>query len=97
MLIQHEHTGGKGSFFIANGENRLAEMTYTMPSSSKMIIDHTEVSNELRGQNAGYQLVHAAVEYARTNAIKIIPLCPFAHSVFNKKPSLGDVLLNPIS
>ena len=43
----------------------------------KMIIEHTEVSDELRGQNVGYQLVHTAVEYARANNIKIIPLCPF--------------------
>lgn len=96
MLIQHQQTGTKGSFFIANGEKRLAEMTYTMPSPAKMIIDHTEVSDELRGKNAGYQLVQAAVDHARTNSLKIIPLCPFAHSVFKKKPELGDVLANPV-
>ena len=43
-------------------------------------------------KNAGYQLVSAAVEYARENAIRIIPLCPFANSVFKKKSELGDVL-----
>lgn len=67
-------------------------MTYTMPAANKMIIEHTEVSDELRGQNAGYQLVHAAVDYARANNIKIIPLCPFANSVFKKKPEFADVL-----
>ena len=30
-----------------------------------------------------------------TGNIKIIPLCPFANSVFKKKPELADVLYHP--
>ena len=64
-----------------------------MTGTGFMIIDHTEVSDELRCKNVGYQLVHTAVEYARANHIKIIPLCPFAKSVFDKKAAeYGDVL-----
>lgn len=69
-------------------------MTYTLAGTGKMIIDHTEVTGELKGMNAGYQMVSAAVEFARENAIKIIPLCPFANAVFKKKTELGDVLLS---
>ena len=57
-----------------------------------MIIEHAGVSDALRGKNVGYQLVRTAVEYARANNIKIIPLCPFARSVFDKKPEFADVL-----
>ncbi|HEY6503085.1 MAG TPA: GNAT family N-acetyltransferase [Chitinophagaceae bacterium] len=92
MLIQNKKVGTKGLFYVEKDGNILAEMVYTMPSPEKMIIEHTEVSDELRGQNVGYQLVHTAVEYARTHGIKIIPLCPFAHSVFKKKPEFADVL-----
>ncbi len=93
MLIQEEQHGNKGSFYVEEKENRLAEMTYSMTGNELMIIDHTEVSDELRGKNVGYQLVHTAVEYARTNHIKIFPLCPFAKSVFDKKhDEFGDVL-----
>ncbi len=95
MLIQHKQAGTKGSFFIAKEEAVLAEMTYSIPSAGKMIIDHTEVSDELRGQKVGYQLVDTAVEYARTNNIKIIPLCPFANAVFKKKKEYSDVLYHP--
>ncbi len=94
MLIQHKHAGNKGMFFVAADANILAEMTYTMASDNKMIIEHTEVSDELSGKNIGYQLVNTAVEYARKHNIKIIPLCPFASSVFKKKPELADVLFN---
>jgi hypothetical protein len=57
-----------------------------------MIIEHTEVNDELKGQNVGFQLVKTAVEFARANNIKIIPLCPFANSVFKRKPEFADVL-----
>jgi predicted GNAT family acetyltransferase len=92
MLIQHKLAGTKGMFYVGSDGAILAEMVYTMPAPEKMIIEHTEVSDELRGQSVGYQLVHAAVGYARTHNIKIIPLCPYANSVFKKKPEFHDVL-----
>jgi len=93
MLIQQKQVGSKGAFYVEETGTVLAEMTYSMTGTSLMIIDHTEVPDELKGKNVGYQLVQAAVEYARKNDIKIIPLCPFAHSVFKKKSAeFGDVL-----
>jgi uncharacterized protein len=93
MMIQQKQDGPKGAFYIEENGRLLAEMTYSMTNPQLMIIDHTEVDDELRGKHVGYQLVHTAVEFARINAIKIIPLCPFAKSVFDKKKAeLGDVL-----
>jgi predicted GNAT family acetyltransferase len=57
-----------------------------------MIIEHTEVDDSLAGKGVGMDLLNTAVEYARSKRIKIIPLCPFAKSVFDKKPELHDVL-----
>jgi len=93
MQIEHKKTGGKGLFFVRGEKENLAELVYTMPSTDKMILEHTEVSEALKGQNAGYQLVLAAVEHARATNSKIIPLCPFANSVFKKKPEFSDVLV----
>ncbi len=93
MLIQQKQEGSKGSFYVQDNNTTLAEMTYSMTGRDLMIIDHTEVSDVLKGKNVGYQLVNAAVEYVRTNHIKILPLCPFAKSVFDKKKTeFGDVL-----
>ena len=92
MLIQNKRVGNKGMFFVENDGNILAEMVYSMSSPEKMIIEHTEVNEELKGQNVGFQLVKTAVEFVRANGIKIIPLCPFANSVFKRKPEFADVL-----
>lgn len=96
MEVRHEQTGHKGSFYIEIDNTRKAMMTYSLTDDGKMIIDHTEVSDELRGKNAGYQLVATAVDYARIKNLKIIPLCPFAHSVFKKKTDFQDVLFREL-
>ena len=67
-------------------------MTYTWAGDSKFIIDHTEVSPDFNGKGVGKKLVMAAVDYARANNVKIIPLCPFAKSVFDKVEEIRDVL-----
>jgi len=93
MLIKQKQDGSKGSFYIEENGILLAEMTFSTTGTDLMIIDHTEVSDELRGKNVGYQLLHTAVEYARTNQLKILPLCPFAKSVFDKRGAeFADVL-----
>ncbi|MDO6676135.1 GNAT family N-acetyltransferase [Tenacibaculum sp. 1_MG-2023] len=92
MKIQQEDNGKKGEFFIEIDGNRDGLMTYTWAGDDKLIIDHTEVGDSLRGKGVGYKLVAASVEFARTQNIKILPLCPFAKSVFDKKPEYSDVL-----
>lgn len=92
LNVQHEQPDHKGSFYIEQNGKRLAEMTYVMVGEKNMIIDHTEVSDVLRGQGAGAQMVAAAVAFAREKGIKIRPLCPFAKSVFDKTPEFADVL-----
>ncbi|WP_423172729.1 GNAT family N-acetyltransferase, partial [Stenotrophomonas sp. CASM114] len=92
MLIQQKSTGSKEMFYVEIDGNIVAEMVYTLPSPDKMIIEHTEVDESLKGKKVGYQLVHHGVEYAREKGMKIIPLCSFARSVFEKTSEFRDVL-----
>ena len=66
-------------------------MTYSI-AGDIIIIDHTEVDAALSGTGAGKQLVAAAVAWARAEHRRIMPLCPFAKSVFDKTPEFADVL-----
>jgi len=90
--ITHERSDHRGAFVMERDGKRLAEMTYTM-AGDKAIIDHTTVDDALRGTGAGRKLVEAAVQWARADKVKILPLCPFAKSVFDKTPAYADVLL----
>jgi uncharacterized protein len=90
-MIAHEEQGHRGAFYIERDGKRLASLTYTV-AGSKVILDHTEVDDALRGSSAGRQLVATAVEWARASDRRLLPLCPFARSVFDKSPELRDVL-----
>lgn len=92
MEIQHQFDGRRGSFFIEEGDKRLAEMVYVMAGPKKMIIEHTEVDESLAGKGIGAKLLEALVDFVRKEEIKVIPLCPFANATFKKRADLQDVL-----
>lgn len=92
LEIKHENHATKGEFFIGEANQHLAEMSYAWAGDDQIIIDHTYVSDALRGQGVGRKLLDQAVAFARSKNLKIIPLCPFAKSVFDKDSSIHDVL-----
>ncbi len=92
MEIQQFNDDHKGFFKALSGDKEAGRMTYSWAGSDRIIIDHTEVNNDFRGKSVGKQLVMAAVDFAREKNINIIPLCPFAKSVFNRMPEIRDVL-----
>jgi len=94
MEIQQINDTRRGYFEAVEDGKEAGKMTYTWAGDSKFIIDHTEVSEGFNGKGVGKKLVMAAVEYARTNNLKIIPLCPFAKSVFDKVEEIRDVLFS---
>lgn len=90
--IQNEEQETKGAYFIKVEGVKAAEMTYSIAGTDRIIIDHTEVNDAFRGSGLGEKLVRRAVDDARKKGISIVPLCPFARSVFNKNEELRDVM-----
>lgn len=81
----------KFSFLNEEG-SQIAEMTYSLAGEKIIIIDHTEVDDAYRGRRLGYKLFLQVVEMAKNTGKKIIPLCPYAKSVFEKTDEFDDVL-----
>ncbi|QTN38253.1 N-acetyltransferase [Cryomorphaceae bacterium] len=85
MELKNEFDGRKGAYYFDQDGQRMGESTYTMAGPDKLIIDHTEVDDSLQGTGKAAQLVQAIVDHARENQLKIMPLCPFARLMFDKK------------
>ena len=89
--IQREDrpTGGRWVVVVDGHES---EMTFSRASAQLIIIDHTEVPDALRGRGVGQALVRRAVDDARRDGFKIIPLCPYAKAQFQRHAEWRDVI-----
>ena len=92
MKIKQKDDGRNGLFYVEQDGQILARMTYIWDGAERIIIDHTEVDEALKGQSAGKQLIGKAVAFAREKNIKIIPTCSFVQSVFERVDEYKDVL-----
>ena len=90
--VKQNNNEKNGSFEAFSEGKHAGLMTYTWAGNDKFIIDHTEVDAEFNGKSVGKEMVLAAVEFARENSLKIIPLCPFAKATFERNKDLQDVL-----
>lgn len=92
MEIKITENRTKG-FAMAEENNMTAgKMTFSIPASDFIIIDHTEVDPAFKGKGVGKQLLYKIVDMAREKNIKILPLCPFANAQFKKLTDIQDVL-----
>lgn len=90
--VRHNNDDKHGSFEASIEGNKAGLMTYTWAGEERFIIDHTEVEAAYNGKGVGKEMLIKAVEFARQNNKKIIPLCPFAKATFQKNADLQDVL-----
>ena len=92
MDFKKEFKDEEGVFFLEENGERVARMFIRLVGSDRFIIEHTEVSPKLKGQGVGGSLGEFAVNYARENKLKIVPLCPFANKVLQGSSNYSDVL-----
>lgn len=80
-------------FYIEENDQLIGEITFTPINDSNVIsIDHTFVEENHRGHGLARQLVQTAIDYAKENNLKILPICPYAKKVFDKEPDIRDIL-----
>ncbi|MDR0833921.1 MAG: N-acetyltransferase [Candidatus Symbiothrix sp.] len=92
MKIIQKDNGKAGVFEALMDDAQVGEMTYIWEGKDTIVIDHTGVGPQYEGQGIGRQLFDKAVEFARTNEVKIVPVCPFVVALFERLPETNDVL-----
>ncbi|TMN22804.1 GNAT family N-acetyltransferase [Lentibacillus cibarius] len=86
---------GNGKFYIGDDEqNPTAEITFKPIGDDKLDVDHTYVSEELRGQGIAGKLTEKMVSFAREEGKKIKPTCPYVVDKMEQTPEYQDVLAN---
>lgn len=93
MEIRHNYDSQKGIFDAYDSNNTLAgSMAYVWAGEQRFIVASTSVEDGFAGQGVGMQLFEAMVAFAREKSIKVMPLCPYVKSRFDKFEEYRDVL-----
>jgi predicted GNAT family acetyltransferase len=77
--------------FELNLNAHLAVLTYRM-SNGTILFDHTEVPPEIEGRGVASKLTQAALEFARSKNLRVVPLCWFVATYIDKHAEHQDLL-----
>ena len=69
----------------------VAEVGYKSIDDHTLVIDHTFVADQLRGQKIGKVLIDKVVDMARDQHKKVIPACSYAQALFKRHKEYSDV------
>jgi predicted GNAT family acetyltransferase len=72
-------------------EGNIAFIEYRLDNDTLFLI-HTEVPPALEGKGAGSAIVQKALQYAKDNNYKIVPICPFVQSYLKRHKEWHDVI-----
>jgi predicted GNAT family acetyltransferase len=73
-------------------DGRIAFSKYLLVGE-KIVIEHTEVPMELEGKGIASRIVRTALDYARAQNLKVMPLCPFTAGFIHRHPEYQDLVL----
>ena len=91
MEFTYQKTGeNAGAFVYEQNGQRVAEITW-IERDGVMNMNHTYVSDVLRGQGVAKKLLDAAANYARENSMKMKAICSYVVSSFEKSDAYDDV------
>jgi predicted GNAT family acetyltransferase len=68
-----------------DGAEQLGEMEISIKGNN-LTVYHTGVLPKAEGRGLAKKLLTTMVDYARKNTLKVIPLCPFVHAQFKRRP-----------
>ena len=81
-------------FELSAGDAPLAFLSYQR-EDGRVILDHTFVSDELRGRGLAANLVRAALNEAQKNHWRIVPRCTFVAKFIERHPEFADLVEQP--
>jgi predicted GNAT family acetyltransferase len=90
--VQIRHAPDEGRFYVERDGESLAELTYRLEGPGRAVIEHTRVSEALRGGGVARRLVDAAVAWARASGTKLVPVCTYAKAVLERDRAAADGL-----
>ncbi|MDN5780418.1 MAG: N-acetyltransferase [Luteimonas sp.] len=86
--IRHD---GAGNRFTTSEDGHEGFVEYER-DGDVLAITHTVVPPEIGGRGIAGKLVEAALRYARSEGLKVLPRCSYAENYMRKHPEHADLL-----
>lgn len=93
MDFKQTNTDHSGSIEVFIEDFKAGEITYIWENEHTIAVTHTGVNPKYEGQGIGKKLVLKIAEYALSNHLKIVPICPFVPVVLNRIPEYKDLII----
>ena len=77
--------------FELDADGHIAFSNYKRADGVLTIL-HTEVPKALEGHGIGSALIRGVLDTARSQGLKVIPICPFAKTYIGQHPEYADLL-----
>jgi hypothetical protein len=88
LEVRHNPQASRFEAFV---DGALCRTDYRM-SGNVMHIVHSEVPLALEGRGLAGQVVRAALEYARANGLKVVPVCGYVRAYMRRHKETHDLL-----
>lgn len=72
-------------------DGQLAQAQYRR-RDDRIIFTHTEVPEELEGRGIASALARTALDFARSEGLIVVPICPFFASYIARHPEYQDLV-----
>ena len=82
---------GEAKRYELDVDGQLAIAEYRL-RPGRISFTHTEVPEALSGRGIGKRLVKAALDDARAQGLKVVPICPFVKHYIETHPEERDLL-----
>lgn len=87
MQISHQPEARR---FHTTVDGLEAQLTYRL-GDGRLTIDHTGVPGAIGGRGVAGELVRAALDFARSEALKVVPACSYAAVYIQRHPQYADL------
>jgi len=86
--ITHDRVGHKFTTTVDGHEGYVDYST----GDGRIVITHTVVPAEIGGRGIAAELVKAALDFARSEGLKVVPECSYAAGYLQKHPEYASLI-----
>lgn len=92
--LEVKHNEDANRFEVALGD-QIGEMVYSKRTGNYVFL-HTEVPKEHGGRGIADKMAKFALETARSEGVKVVPLCPFVKKYIARHPEYEELVAGSV-